>query len=333
MLKKPAFWITATAVLLIALFIIIANLDHEPEPDPALHASNLIPPHEVDFVGFVTQILTENVQDTGNTKTTPVGYRVHVLMPCISDLQENDIVDINTLYKRKNPEDGPEELSVGDIIIVTYYDDQLYKPTYEDPELSKSKEPYVLREAKEILYGEHDTLLNNKWRSKKLVELINDIENIPKDFSFTLEWDSNGRSTYNSLTGKLIKERWSFNPGVHTISDYTTEYFLSDMSKAVIYYMIKELDLDSYPERYDPYNGDSSIPSETVTLTVKYGDYSKMIICPQIKMIDYSYISFHPENTIDKKAEQYVNLIKTIVRLLTESDEWKALPDYDHKEG
>ena len=58
-----------------------------------------------------------------------------------------------------------------------------------------------------------------------------------------------------------------------------------------------------------------------------------MIICPQIKMIDYSYISFHPENTIDKKAEQYVNLIKTIVRLLTESDEWKALPDYDHKEG
>ena len=252
MLKKPAFWITATAVLLIALFIIIANLDHEPEPDPALHASNLIPPHEVDFVGFVTQILTENVQDTGNTKTTPVGYRVHVLMPCISDLQENDIVDINTLYKRKNPEDGPEELSVGDIIIVTYYDDQLYKPTYEDPELSKSKEPYVLREAKEILYGEHDTLLNNKWRSKKLVELINDIENIPKDFSFTLEWDSNGRSTYNSLTGKLIKERWSFNPGVHTISDYTTEYFLSDMSKAVIYYMIKELDLDSYPERYDP---------------------------------------------------------------------------------
>ena len=333
MLKKPVFWIITATILLITLFIVIANLDHEPEPDPALHVSNLIPPHEVDFVGFVTQILTENIQDSDSVKTVPVGYRVHVLIPCLSDLQGNDIVDIHTLYKRKSPVDGPEELSVGDIIIVTYYDDQLYKPTYDDPALSKSKEPYTLREAKEILYGDRDTLLSNKWRSRELVKLINDIENIPEDFSFTLEWDNRRRSTYDSLTGKLIKERWSFNPGVHTISDYSTKYFLSDMSKSVIYYMIKELDLDSYPERYDPFNGDSSIPSETIVLTVKYGDYSKTIICPEIKMLDYSYISFLPENETDKKAEQYVNLIKIIVRLLTGSDEWKALPDYDFKEG
>ena len=333
MLKKPVFWILVTTVLLITLCIVVANMKHDPEPDPALHSSNLIPPHEEDFIGLVTQILTENTQNADSVKSVPVGYRVHVLIPCAEDLSENDIVDIHTLYKRKNPEDVPEELSVGDIIIVKYYDIELYKPTYDDPVLSESKEPYTLRDAIEILYGDHDTLLNNKWRSPKLVELINDIENIPENFSFSLEWDNRGRSTYDSLTGKLIKERWSFEPGVHTISDYTTEYFLSDMSKAIIYYMIKGVDLDSYPDRYDPYGGDSSIPSETITLSVKYGNYSKTIICPQIKMTDYSYISFLSETTTGKKAEQYVNLIRTIVRILTESDEWKALPDYDFKEG
>ena len=37
MLKKPVFWIITATALLITLFIVIANLDHEPEPDPALH--------------------------------------------------------------------------------------------------------------------------------------------------------------------------------------------------------------------------------------------------------------------------------------------------------
>ena len=45
-------------------------------------------------------------------------------------------------------------------------------------------------------------------------------EEIPDDFSFSIMWNTDGISSYDSKTGILIKDKYATNP-----NEYTTTYF------------------------------------------------------------------------------------------------------------
>lgn len=56
---------------------------------------------------------------------------------------------------------------------------------------------------------------------------------VPDDFSIVFNF---GRSTYDSETGILIKEKWTSGFFGNTVEDYTTEYYLTDDEKQKIFY-------------------------------------------------------------------------------------------------
>ena len=72
-----------------------------------------------------------------------------------------------------------------------------------------------------------------------------------EEFSFSLTWGCYGVSSYDSKTGKLIKTTDATNP-----EDYVTDYQLTDEDKEYFYDLISLLDINSYPDEYDPDNGE-----------------------------------------------------------------------------
>ena len=137
----------------------------------------------------------------------------------------------------------------------------------------------------------------------------------PEDFSFSLTWNCFGVSSYDSQTGKLVKTTDATNP-----DDYVTCYNLTDAEKTDIYQLISALDVNSYPDVYDPGNGLSK-PSMTLILTVRVNGTEKTIQAKNIAL------SFESDN---EKGQAFLTTCKTIQNLLTATDAWKVLPDYEH---
>ena len=137
---------------------------------------------------------------------------------------------------------------------------------------------------------------------------------VPKDFSFALTWNCYGVSSYDSETGVLVKTTDATHP-----EDYVTKCRLSKEERAEIYALLSELDVDSYPDRYDPENG-LSIPSMTLILTVRENGKEKTIRAENISMLFESK---------DKKGQKFLSACESIVMKLTETPEWKALPQYE----
>ena len=97
--------------------------------------------------------------------------------------------------------------------------------------------------------------------------------------------------------------------------------------------MIMDMDFDSYPDAYNPCEGFYSCPSYTVVLEVKHNGSEKRVSCYDIVYLDRaeSYQKFHPDiwENISKEGKNFINLHGAIVDMLTSSEEWKGLPDYD----
>ena len=138
---------------------------------------------------------------------------------------------------------------------------------------------------------------------------------IPDDFSFSLVWDCYGISSYDSESGKLVKTTDATHP-----EDYITELNLSEEQRNEVWKYLSTIDLANYPESYDPNEGIESSPSMTLILTVTSNGESKTITCKDIAM------SFESS---DKKAQQFLDGCIGIINLLTNTDEWNALPDYE----
>lgn len=136
---------------------------------------------------------------------------------------------------------------------------------------------------------------------------------VPEDFSFALTWGVYGISSYDSRTGKLVKTTDATNP-----RDYVTYVKLSDEVMELIYKKLRALDVDSYPDEYDPTTG--SEPSAHLILTVRRGDYVKTI---SAKDVSLSYDAPFPE------GKRFINTCCDISDILTSTEEWKALPDYE----
>lgn len=136
---------------------------------------------------------------------------------------------------------------------------------------------------------------------------------MPEDFSFALTWGVYGISSYDSRTGKLVKTKDATNP-----RDYVTYVNLSDEVMELVYKKIRALDVESYPDEYYPTLG--SEPSAELILTVRKGDNVKTITAKDISL---SYTS------PSVKGKRFIDTCLDISDILTATEEWKALPDYE----
>ena len=137
---------------------------------------------------------------------------------------------------------------------------------------------------------------------------------VSEDFSFALTWGCYGISSYDSKTGKLIKTTDATNP-----DDYITHYELTEEDKEYIYGLLDSLDVNSFPDIYDP-GSLMSRPSMTLVLTVCMDDKVKIIKAENIGL------SFESE---DEKGQKFLSTCKAISDRLEATEEWKALPDYE----
>ena len=136
---------------------------------------------------------------------------------------------------------------------------------------------------------------------------------VPDDFSFSLTWGVYGISSYDSKTGKMVKTSDTPNP-----EDYTTYCQLSDEDMEYIYNLIVALDVNSYPEEYDPQAGFSE-PWRTLILTVRVGG--------EVKTIRAGHVSdmMHSE---DEKGQLFLDTCEAISYRLELTREWMKLPIY-----
>ncbi len=134
-------------------------------------------------------------------------------------------------------------------------------------------------------------------------------------FEFSLTWDCNGISSYDSETGRLIKTNDATVP-----SDYTTTYKLTDSQKRQIYSLILSLDVTSYPDKYDPNEALRTSPSMTLILSVKTDILQKTVSAENIAL------SYEADNA---RGQRFLSVCEEIKNILTETEEWKALPEYE----
>lgn len=135
-------------------------------------------------------------------------------------------------------------------------------------------------------------------------------------FRFSMTWGCYGISSYDSTTGKLVKSSDATHP-----EDYTTTYSLTEEQKQQIYDWIEELQMNEYPDTYDPFDGKLfSNPSMTLILSVQTDTMQKTI---RAKDIAFTY------KADNKKGQNFLAVCQSIERMLTETEEWKALPEYE----
>ena len=147
---------------------------------------------------------------------------------------------------------------------------------------------------------------------------------IQKDFSISLTWGIGGESYYNSETGVLRKTDNATTP-----KDYITTLFLSDDQKNQLYKMILEMDIESYPEEYDPFNDPNaekkiggSKPPRRLVLHIKTANIEKTIECCYAE-------NFRRIKGYNEEAQAFLDLCELLYEMIISSEEWKALPEYE----
>lgn len=139
--------------------------------------------------------------------------------------------------------------------------------------------------------------------------------NVPEDFYFSLTWGCYGISSYDSKTGKLVKTTDATHP-----DDYVTSYKLTNEDKEYIFSLIASLDVDSYPDIYDPHNGMVSSPSMTLILTVCVNGEEKTVKAEDI------CLSYQSKN---EKGQKFLSVCEAIQDRLKSTAEWESLPEYE----
>ena len=140
-------------------------------------------------------------------------------------------------------------------------------------------------------------------------------EERPEDVSFSLIWGVYGTSSYNSRTGKLVKTTDATHP-----EDYVTYMHLSDEMLDYFYGLLCDLDIEDFPDEYDPDTHIACEPPSALSITVRVGDRSKTVKVEDMAASPLALIG---------KSKRYVETCTDIRDLLMESDEWKALPEYE----
>ena len=134
-------------------------------------------------------------------------------------------------------------------------------------------------------------------------------------FSFSLTWGCYGISSYDSTTGRLVKTSDATHP-----EDYVTTYYLTDEQKQEIYNLIIGLDIEKYPDEYNPHKNAVSTPYMTLILSVKANGIEKTVTVPE------TVLSYDANN---RKGQKFLDVCKAIEDILTTTQEWKVLPEYE----
>lgn len=146
-------------------------------------------------------------------------------------------------------------------------------------------------------------------------------EKIPENFNFSLTWGVYGESSYDSSTGKLVKTTNATNP-----DDYVIDVILSEEELTEIRNLLNNLNIDDYLDTYDPFNDPNSddkimsTPSQTLILIVNSASINKTISCKDIALHSSGY---------NAAAQDFIDAVERIEEILTETEEWKSLPDYE----
>ena len=136
------------------------------------------------------------------------------------------------------------------------------------------------------------------------------------NFTFSFTWGCCGISSYDSETGRLVKTTDATHPG-----DYVTTCWLTAEQKQEIRDLIAALDVTAYPDIYNPHaNGLASDPSMTLILSVNTGAVQKTITAANIAM------SYRSDN---REGQKFLDVCKAIENILTATEEWKVLPEYE----
>lgn len=165
----------------------------------------------------------------------------------------------------------------------------------------------VISEIEYISTNENDALENYGSHSGEYTNPV---------FSFAITWNTYGTSSYDSATGKLVKSTDATVP-----DDYITTLYLDETQLLKIWELFSKLDIDTYPDEYDPYYETVySEPSETLILTLRYGDHVKTVRAEGVAIAET------PDNA---KGQNFLYTCQAICDILTATDEWKSLPEYE----
>ena len=157
------------------------------------------------------------------------------------------------------------------------------------------------------------------WRLQKEKQL-NYLEALEIQ-SFSLTFGTNGISSYDSSTGTLIKTTDATYP-----EDYITTMFFDETKWKEIVNLLKELDIQDYPEEYDPINSPYSLmkkassPSMTLSLTVSTKEWTKTVTCNDMA---YSWEGYN------KKSQKFLDTCKKLQAMIVSTKEWTTLPEYE----
>lgn len=217
---------------------------------------------------------------------------------------------------------GGESVTVTDILINLSYDkNKLCKclPEYTvDTELGTGYGINLSAGYARCDKGQADLTKEQVDKLKDIVEWAKEkagVENYKSDFEFSITWGTYGYSSYDSKTGELVKSKDATNP-----EDYTTNLKLTEQQYSAIWKLLEGLDIESYPDEYNPHGNGVSIPYMTIVLSVKSDEFEKIIT---VKETIASY------ETNNKKGQKFLDVCKGIQDILTETNEWKSLPEYE----
>ena len=135
-----------------------------------------------------------------------------------------------------------------------------------------------------------------------------------EDFYFVLTWGVQKDSSYDSRTGTLIKTKYVRE---RQPEEYIATYQCPNTNE--IYEMAKSINVYSYADDYYPYDG---YPMRTTPSV----DYVFEINNKTITSEDCPIMSGIPDS-VSKRGKQYLTLIFLIKNTLTNSEEWKTMPD------
>ncbi len=148
------------------------------------------------------------------------------------------------------------------------------------------------------------------------IRILYDGVKMPREyFDFSITWDTYGISSYDSKSATLIKTKDATKP-----EDYITTCYLSGEQMKNIRNIIEELDITSYPDEYNPHGRGVSMPYMTLKLSVVTESFSKTVTVPE------TVLSYKTE---DAEGQRFLDAFAAIIDILTNTDEWKALPDYE----
>ncbi len=135
-------------------------------------------------------------------------------------------------------------------------------------------------------------------------------------FTFSLTWGVGFDSSYDSKTGTLIKTDKVIN---RSPEEYVTTFEYPNIES--LYEKVKMFALYQYPSTYDPYQ-------DVTTSTDPKTNYKLTIDDKTIEARNCPIIEGYPEG-LTWSGKRFLELVFEIRDTIQNSDEWKALPDYE----